>query len=296
VKRKLAVLIIMLFVFLGGVGTYAYTRVKAAMDQMYSQVDQEAIRDEDLALGGTPFSILLLGIDRTAKRDSGRSDTMIVATVNPQKQSIILQSIERDTLVEIVGMGFEDKINHAYAYGGAEMAINTVQQFLEVPIDYYVEMDMKGLKSLIDAVGGIAITNDRFEFEYEGNYFPMGKLHLNGSEALAYSRMRYEDPEGDYGRQIRQRQIITALIKKGSTFQLTRYESILAALGSHMKTNLKLGDMIDISTRYHPALKLIEEYSLHGDNTIIDGVFYLKVNEEQRLEAVQRLRTHLELE
>lgn len=80
------------------------------------------------------------------------------------------------------------------------MSIATVEKLLDIPIDYYVEMNLKGLKELVDAVGGIEVNNP-FNFFYEKTYFSIGKLYLNGERALKYSRMRYEDPEGDYGRQ-----------------------------------------------------------------------------------------------
>jgi len=294
-KRKLGILILFILVLLGGLGTYIYTQAKGMMDDIYSDAGQEEIREQQLE-PGDPFSVLLLGIDREEEEESGgRSDTIIVATVNPQRQSTILQSIERDTLVPLAGTEYVDKINHAYAFGGVQMSINTVQDFLEIPIDYYVEIDMAGLTALVDAVGGITVYNDQVAFEYHGYEFPLGKLELGGREALAYSRMRKADPEGDYGRQKRQRSIIAAIIKKGLTFKPGRYEAVLAAVGDHLKTDVTMNEGLSLAARSTMALKNMEEYSLRGEDARIDGVYYSVVSEESRLEVVQRLREHLDL-
>lgn len=295
-RRKIGIALLVLFVIFGGGGIYAYSKVKGTMDDMYTDVGHETGREGEVDIGSDPFSVLLLGIDKDEGRtDTGRSDTIIIATINTETKSTILQSVARDTLVPIIGKGINDKINHAYAYGGAQMSINTVQSYLNVPIDYYVEMDMDGLKALIDAVGGVTVENERFAFEYLNHYFPLGTLELNGEEALAYSRMRYEDPEGDWGRQMRQRQVINAIVKKAVTFQVSRYDAILKAMGTHTKTNITMGDVLNISTHYTTALGSIEEYSLQGNGTVIDGIYYLVVPEEQKLEATNRLRTHLGL-
>ncbi|RKJ22727.1 LytR family transcriptional regulator, partial [Butyricicoccus sp. 1XD8-22] len=92
--------------------------------------------------------------------DRGRSDSIIVMTVNPKTESIDMLSIPRDTRVEIVGKGVDDKINHAYAFGGVEMSMNTVEKFLDIPIDYYIKLNMEGFKEIVDAVGGVDVNND----------------------------------------------------------------------------------------------------------------------------------------
>ncbi|WP_317951459.1 LCP family glycopolymer transferase, partial [Rossellomorea marisflavi] len=145
-----------------------------------------------------PFSVLLLGVDERAG-DKGRSDTMIVVTVNPHEKTTKMLSIPRDTLVDIVGRGTRDKINHAYAFGGVEMSMDTVEEFLDIPIDYYAKINMEGFKDIVNAVGGVTVNND-FTFSSGGYTFNEGQLSLNGEKALAYTRMRKQDPRGDFGR------------------------------------------------------------------------------------------------
>ena len=125
---------------------------------MHQPVDISDRREEVISIKNQdPFSVLVLGVDEQ-KDDIGRSDSMIIITVNPNVESIKMLSIPRDTRTEIVGNGTEEKINHAYARGGVEMAIATVENFLDLPIDYYVKVNMDGFKEIIDALDGVTVT------------------------------------------------------------------------------------------------------------------------------------------
>lgn len=241
-----------------------------------------------------PFSLLILGVDER-ENDSGRSDTMIVMTVNPKKESIELLSLPRDTRTEIIGKGINDKMNHAYAYGGVAMSINTVEAYLDIPIDYYVKMNMEGFQDIVNAVGGVTVDND-MDLAYKGYTFNKGTIDLNGKEALIYSRIRKEDPRGDYGRQMRQRQVIQAVMKKGSSLStLTNYDDIFEALGKNVETNLSFNEMLSIQNNYKSSLKNIEQYTLEGDNQRVNGVWYNIVPEDKKLEAQNRVKAHLGL-
>ncbi|MBL3199286.1 LytR family transcriptional regulator, partial [Klebsiella pneumoniae] len=89
-----------------------------------------------------------------------RSDSLMLFTLNPKTKSMKITSIPRDSYTEIVGKGKKDKINHAYAFGGIDMAVKTVENFLNVPVDHYIEVNMAGFKDIVDAVGGVDINND----------------------------------------------------------------------------------------------------------------------------------------
>ncbi|WP_322398685.1 LCP family glycopolymer transferase, partial [Clostridium perfringens] len=106
-----------------------------------------------------------------------------------------------------------DKINHAYAFGGVEMSGSSVENFLQYPIDYYIKVDMEGFSSIVDSLGGVTVNNN-MGFAYAGYDFDEGKLNLNGDEALAFSRMRFEDPKGDLGRNTRQREVLKGILNK----------------------------------------------------------------------------------
>lgn len=241
-----------------------------------------------------PFSVLLLGVDQR-KNDRGRSDSIIVLTVNPQKNSVKMLSIPRDTRTEIVGKGTVDKINHAYAFGGVEMSIATVEKFLDIPIDHYIQINMEGFKDIVDAVGGVTVQND-LDFTYEGVHFTKGELNLNGEKALKYSRMRYDDPRGDFGRQARQRQIIQAVINEGASLKsLTNYGNIFNALGTNVKTSLTFDQMVTIQSKYKAASKNMEQEQLKGQGGKIDGIYYFNVPSEEKSRIQLIFKEHLNL-
>src|SRR5699024_11879429 len=108
-----------------------------------------------------PFSILLLGIDTGAlgRTETGRSDSMMVVTVNPEKKTSTIVSLDRDIYTDMLDGVTFDKLNHAYAYGGVELSMDAVEKLLDIPIDHYVSINMQGLRDLIDAVGGIEVDN-----------------------------------------------------------------------------------------------------------------------------------------
>jgi LCP family protein required for cell wall assembly len=241
-----------------------------------------------------PISILLLGVDER-EGDRGRSDSMILMTVNPETKSMKMVSIPRDTRAEIIGHGTTDKINHAYAYGGVNMAVDTVENFLDVPVDYYVQVNMESFKDIVDAVGGVTVNNS-LDFTYDGVHFKKGQISLDGEEALKFSRMRYEDPRGDFGRQERQRQIIQAVIKKGASFNtLANYGDILDTIGKNIKTNLTFDNMKDIQSNYKEARHSLEQLQVNGEGQKVDGVYYYVVSEAEREKLSTELKEHLNI-
>ncbi|MED4213908.1 LytR family transcriptional regulator, partial [Priestia megaterium] len=232
----------------GGVYAYnVYSKVSNTLNEVHKPLkrDQNNNKVEEKINKSEPVSILLLGADERGG-DKGRSDSLMVITLNPKNNSMKTVSIPRDTYTEIVGKGKSDKINHAYAFGGVDMSVATVEKFLNVPINYYIEVNMEGFKDIVDAVGGVDVNND-LDFSLEGKHFEKGNIHLTGDQALAYTRMRKEDPRGDFGRQMRQRQVMQAVIKKGATFSsLTSYGDVLTAIQKNVKTNLTQDQMFDM--------------------------------------------------
>lgn len=275
-----------------GVGAKMYYDVKSTADDAYETVKRSGSEKRQVNLSEQdPFSVLLLGVDTGAlgRTEQGRSDTMMVATVNPSTNESLLVSLPRDTYAEIVGHNTEDKINHAYAFGGAAMSMDTVEKLLDIPINHYITINMEGIEALVDAVGGIEV-NNLFEFTYEGTTFPKGSQSLDGEMALKYSRMRYDDPNGDYGRQERQRQIITGVSKKVlSTNGLTNYQSILTTMGENVKTDLSFTDMRTLMGDYRAAFGNIKSDQMKGEGFMQDGVSY------QRIDATELKRVQDEL-
>lgn len=292
--------ILFLLMLLGG-GAYAYSiyhSLNSAVETMHTPIDRDmsSKRTKEVTFKDKePFSVLLLGVDER-ENDKGRSDSMIVLTVNPNKKSVKMISIPRDTLTDIVGHGTRDKINHAYAFGGVEMSMDTVEGLLDIPIDYYVQINMEGFEDIVNAVGGVTVNND-LNFSYGGYSFNEGELTLSGKEALAFSRMRYEDPRGDFGRQLRQREVIQGVIREGaSVSSLWNFDDIFDALGNNVKTNLKFEEMVDIQKHYKSASKDIEQIQIKtGSGTKIDGIYYYVIPDEELSDIRSTLQDHLEL-
>ncbi|MFP7484964.1 LytR family transcriptional regulator [Priestia filamentosa] len=300
-KRTLLKTIIIIFILLilGGLGFayYMYHSLASTLDGTHQALHRKVSekRDEGVKFSEKdPISILLLGVDER-EGDRGRSDSMILMTVNPDTKSMKMVSIPRDTRTEIIGHGTTDKINHAYAYGGVNMAVDTVENFLDVPVDYYVQVNMESFKDIVDAVGGVTVNNS-LDFTYDGVHFKKGQISLNGEEALKFSRMRYEDPRGDFGRQERQRQIIQAVIKKGASFNtLANYGDILDTIGKNIKTNLTFDNMKDIQSNYKEARHSLEQLQVSGEGQKVDGVYYYVVPETEREKLATELKEHLNI-
>jgi len=166
-----------------------------------------------------PVTVLLLGRDsRDTESERGRADTIMLLYLNPENASGSLLSIPRDTLVDIPGHG-QDKINAAYAYGGEELMIKTVQDFIEAEINHYVTIDFQGFVDLIDALGGVDITIDRpLVDEKSGANLSPGEHHLTGEQALAYTRSRSTEL-GDIGRIQRQQNLFRQLVEQKLNMQ-----------------------------------------------------------------------------
>ncbi|MGG1677841.1 LytR family transcriptional regulator [Neobacillus sp. NRS-1170] len=295
-KVTSAILAIML---LGG-GAYGYTVYKSlnnAVETMHQPIErtQSKKREKPVEVKAKdPFSVLMLGVDER-EGDKGRSDTMIVLTVNPNNNSVKMLSIPRDTRTEIVGKGKEDKINHAYAFGGVPMAMDTVENFLDIPIDYYIQVNMEGFTEMVDAVGGVTVQND-LDFTQDGIHFAKGELTLNGKESLSYTRMRHEDPRGDFGRQSRQRQIIEGIVKEGASLSsLTKFSDIFTVLGKNVKTNLTFDQMVAIQHGYKHVGTSIQQMELKEQGKMINHIYYGLVSTEEKQRVRNELRTQLEL-
>jgi polyisoprenyl-teichoic acid--peptidoglycan teichoic acid transferase len=295
--RVLLFSFLLLFLAVGAYVFSVYNSLNNAVDTMHQPLERSKSDKRKIELSfndAEPFSVLLMGVDER-KGDSGRSDSLIVLTVNAHNNSVKMLSIPRDTRTEIIGKGTQDKINHAYAFGGVDMSIATVENFLDIPIDHYVQINMEGFKDIVDSVGGVTIDND-LDFTYEGTHFPKGQLDLSGEKALKYSRMRYEDPRGDFGRQLRQRQIIQAVIREGASLKsIANYGNIFDVLGNNVKTSLTFDEMITIQSKYKSASTDIEQFQIKGNGTKIGGVYYFVVSADEKQSIIDTLKSHLEI-
>ncbi|MDO4667115.1 MAG: LCP family protein [Streptococcus sp.] len=310
--KKIILMFLSLFaVTTAGVGVYAWTIYNQATDTL-SKTYKSLGNETDVISATKPMTILLMGVDtgsgsRTETWE-GNSDTMILLSVNPKTKKTVMMSLERDILTQIDenGQTVEAKLNAAYANGGSELAISTIEGLLNIHIDRYVMINMKGLVQLVNAVGGIEV-NNTFDFpisiadnepEYTATVEP-GKQTINGDQALVYARMRYQDPEGDYGRQKRQREVIKKVVEKVlSLDSISHYQSILSAVSDNMQTNIALdADNLPKLLGYRDSFKNIKTEQLKGeDATLADGGSYQLVTSEHLLSMQNLIRKTLGLE
>lgn len=292
---RLGIALLGVVIVVGIVGGYIYHDVIKTTNLIYHPIKKTDKRAEPVFLNKKePFSVLLLGVDKR-KGDRGRSDSLMIVTVNPNNDTTKIISIPRDTRTEIVGKNKVDKINHAFAFGGVQMTVNTVEKFLNIPIDYYLEVNMEGFKGIVDAIGGVKV-NNTLDFTNDGVHFKKGLIYLNGEKALSYSRMRYEDPRGDFGREERQRQIIQAVIQEGTKIEsLIGYGDIVKSIQKNIETNFTIQEIYDIQKDYRQASGNIEQLQLQGSGKMINGIYYYLIPESNRLQLSNELRKQLEL-
>ena len=170
---------------------------------------------------GTTY--LLAGSDSRADgavqdgfNESERADSIMLVNVAPNGQKVAL-SIPRDTYAEIPGVGW-DKINASYAYGGPELLVETVEKLTGLTVNHFVQIGMGAVPDMVDAVGGVELCYDNdADDQYSGLKWTAGCHTVDGTTALQFSRMRYQDPEGDIGRTKRQRQVISKVISSAAS-------------------------------------------------------------------------------
>ena len=298
------ILLLLVLMILGGC-IYLFTIYKGVekfSNTVYTSrpAEQQVIREEKIAEvveKQKPFSLLVLGVDtgELGRTEVGRSDVMMVVTINATKNQTTMVSIPRDTRTEIVGHGTDDKINHAYAFGGVAMSVNSVQKLLGIPIDYTVTVNMGDFEKVVDALGGVEIT-PLSTFSQTGYNFVQGQtVHMDGAMALAYARNRY-DSGGDYGRQERQRQLMGAMLKSAKSFDtLTSMQTIFNSLETVVKTDINFTELQNIVKNYGSALNKINQVQLSGSGQMIDGIYYDITNPDSLAQVQKTLKAELEI-
>ncbi len=207
-------------------------------------------------------NILLVGVDGTNLEKGNRSDTMMILTIDEKNKNLKLTSLARDTYVDIKGHSTE-KLTHAYAYGGPELLLDTIKNNFDISIDKYVTVNFNSFIKIVDLLGGVEVdvtNNDLdilngyipacYDYDPNPNKGPMeylkssGMQTLNGYQALAFSRIRYQDSA--YARDERQREVIEAAITKLQSTGIDKYINIMDTVLEGIKTNIKPGDLISI--------------------------------------------------
>src|SRR5690625_3218552 len=268
-----------------GIGGYDFTEYEndkiTVNEKMHDQVETiETDLTKQKLQDTEKINVLLLGIDAEDNQE-GRSDAIMVMQLDPEEDSISIVSIPRDTRTEIVGRGVQDKINHAFAFGGAEMSIATVEELLDIDLDYYVSINMDGLVELVDELGTITIHND-IAWSDKGYDFTEGKVVMDGDQTKSFVRMRKQDPSGDFGRTQRQRKVIEGIINEGAQVgSVPKFSSMMDILGTNMNSNIDFDDMKTLFGSYRDTRRNITEHMIDGSGETIDGIYYLIVPDEE---------------
>ncbi|MFD1418609.1 LCP family glycopolymer transferase [Companilactobacillus keshanensis] len=293
-KRIMIVIVSIIALLAVILGIYVHQNKEAlkSVDTGKNSVSQKVDQDK-------PISVLLLGADTgtDGRVDRGNSDTMMLVTLNPKTKKSVIYSIPRDSVAEMVGDKTKNvqKINAAYNIGKSKMAKNTVSKLLNVPVDYSVAINMAALKKTVNFVGGITIKSD-MKVSFDGVTVPKGTHHLNGTKALTYVRMRYQDPRGDYGRQIRQQQVLKAVVKKmAQPKYLIHLPKLIKELGPDISTDLTDKQLEEFPMKYHNSGKSIKSHQLQGKSAWINGSSYQVLPTSTLQKSSDELRENLGL-
>ena len=293
-KISLWIIGIILGVFIIGIGgVYIYG------NYMFNKVEKIEVDKNDVGITEeveeklSPYSnsiinIALFGVD-SADVSTGRSDSIIIATIDTIHKKLKLTSVMRDSYVNISGIG-NDKINHAYAFGGPQLAIKTLNENFNLNIEDFVAVNFDSLPKIIDMIGGVTVDITSEEVSHIPGISSAGTYNLNGAQALSYSRIRYATG-GDYVRTERQRTILTKIFEKILTINPMKYPSLLNEVLPMVQTSLDYSKILELGTE---VLKMgvttleQERFPLDGycQGEMINGVYYLTFNKALTVEQL----------
>ncbi len=280
-KKVALIIVAIIFALILGGGLYAYSYIQNTMNKM----DKVDISDNAQDLGitenknGEIVNIALYGID-AAEGETGRSDSIMILTLDNFHNRIKLTSVMRDSYVDIAGHGM-DKINHAYAFGGPELAIRTLNENFGLNITDFMSVNFTSMPEIIDMLGGVSIdiTDEEIATGQIPGLYQSGTQLLTGDQALAYSRIRYASGN-DFKRTERQRTVLNALVVKMIQQPVTSYPGLISDLAPYITTSLSNQEMLDMTTKYGALAKQgIKQNRFPQDDDangqMIDGVYYL---------------------
>ncbi|WP_080843977.1 LCP family protein [Cytobacillus gottheilii] len=288
-------------------GAYLYNKASSAIEDSYKPIKRETNRASAAKPEVDNISLLIIGVDDSSERgfsNSARSDALLVATFNKTSKSIKLLSIPRDSYVHIPKLGYEDKITHAHAHGGPLTTIETVENLLDIPIDYYVKLNFNAFIDIVDALDGIEV-DVPFKFSEQNSsdvanaitLLP-GEQILDGEEALALARTRKLDNDIERGK--RQQEILKAIIKRSlSAGSITKYGDVIDAVGNNMETDLSFEQMKSFMDYVSGGTSLnIDNLNLAGADMYLPNssginVYYYQLNEEKLEEVKTEMKNHL---
>ena len=294
-NRKMFIVLLTLVVVFSGywIINSLYSTNNLLVNKVQEPTDEELLEDEksQIAQQLGQYNILILGLD-SQKGFTARADAIMLATIDTKSRQARLISIPRDTRVKIKG-GW-DKVNAAYAYGGVDLARETVEDFLDVEINRHVVLNFNSLIQIVDAIGGVEVdVPSRMYYPDENINLRPGLQVLNGEDALAYSRFR-NDNQGDIGQAKRQQEIMQLVAKKVFSFDgLKNLPSLVNIALDNVKTDVPLREILALAKLAPDILEnQVVSIVVPGRNQRIDGLWYWNPDLkelEQQLKIVNNL-------
>lgn len=278
----LGILLSLTVITVGGAFFYA--------KHMISKVDHVEINKEELSVNeeteekyGDIRNIALYGIDAEDGK-TGRSDSIMILTVDTKNKKLKLTSIMRDSYVNIPDRGY-DKINHAYAFGGPELAIRTLNENFDLNIKEFMAVNFTSMPAIIDKLGGINIDITSEEIQYIPGITSTGTQKLTGKQALAYARIRYATG-GDYKRTERHRTVLNAIFNEMKSKSISEYPALASEFLPYIRTNISSNEMLsligDIGTLMSGNLEQNRfPTDAQGQGKMIDGIYYMTFDIEE---------------
>ena len=271
---KYILILVVVFILSGMVGAFF---ANALVDNKpdYNEDDKKG-----MLVAKDKATVMIMGVDERAD-DVGRSDTLMIATLDLDKNQAALLSVPRDTRVKIKGHGF-DKINAAYAYGGRKLTQETIESLLNTHIDHYIKINVHGFTKIIDALGGIDIDVEKrmyYEDPWDddgGLYIDLqpGMQHMDGKTAITY--VRYRDEEGDIGRIKRQQNFMKAVMDKlVSPTIIPKLPAIVSAVSDSVETDMSVSEILSfLGTLQDAKDNGLKSEMLPGKPVYIEGISY----------------------
>lgn len=238
------------------------------------------------------INVLLLGTDAGYEADrnealtGSRTDAIMILTLDPNENKLSVSTIPRDSLVDIPGHG-QDKVNHAFAYGGLDLTLETLENWLGIEFDHYVVSNMPGFVNIIDQLGGVSVIPPTTFNWWETYFFEKDvPQDLDGDHALAYARERFTSG-GDYARQARMREmmivIINRLISEGS---IEQYRDLFENRYEYILTDVTFDEIVDYYEQYANLDLFIEEFQLSGEGMDDPDLGYIDITDAQSFEEL----------
>ncbi len=239
-----------------------------------SQVATPEVEADKVNVNRNTFNVLVSGTDtRTDEIDTpSRSDVIMVATINPKENKVLFTSLPRDTYYPLTCTGEYDKLTHASAKS-MDCLVSTVEEILDININYYIKANFYTVINMIDAVGGIDVDVDQAFYGQDENdvenayYFSPGVTHMDGSMALSYARERHSFSDGDYARAYHQQQVMNAFIQK-VMLNPTKISGLISISTDSVRTNMTSSELMDIIDSFTSFES--EGYVVSGTGTTVD--------------------------